>query len=141
MLIYKDSWSFNITFGLLNFKKSERLDITFCFNIKIRPLQHNFWKALNVSKCKDQTSWPLSKDLCIWWVMDWNWFVNQSPDLKSDWLWDIKLFSAKNLNILPNYVIRIFGLKLEVKKQGKSFLIVCCFFEDMDRIASFPFRG
>ena len=70
-----------------------------------------------------------------------NWFANQSPDLKPDWLWDIKLFSAKNLNILPNYVIRIFGLKLEVKKQGKSSLIVCSFSEDMDRIASFPFIG
>ena len=53
-----------------------------------------------MSKKTDRTSWPSSKDLYIWCVIDRSWLVQEPPGLKPDWFCDIKLFSVKNLNML-----------------------------------------
>ena len=68
IFVYNHSWPFHTTLCFLSFQKSVRilnrlLDITFCFDLKLRPLCHTISKALERSKNIDQTSWPLLKDL------------------------------------------------------------------------------
>ena len=105
ILDYEDSWPFNTTLCFLSFKKSVRVlkrlpDTLFCFNLKIRLICHTLSEAFDISKNIDRTSWLSSKDSYIWCVIDRSWLVQESPGLKPDWFYGIRLFSVKNLNIL-----------------------------------------
>ena len=63
--------------------------------------------AFNISRSTLQTSSPSSNDLDMSYVIDKSWLTQESPGLKPDSFYAIRLFSRKTENILLN--IKILG--------------------------------
>lgn len=78
------------------FQKIDRLpDITFCFNLKRRPLCLNLSKGLKYIWEYPDYLKILSKNLPISWVMDISWLVYESNSLKLNWFDEIVHFQYK----------------------------------------------
>ena len=52
-------------------------------------------------------------------LIDRSWFAQESPGLNPDWFWGIKLFSAKNINILSYNNLSNILIEASSKEMGQ----------------------
>ena len=105
ILVHEEYFPFSTTRCFLFDKKSiikfrSFPDIPFCFNLYVRPLCHTLSDALKILIKTPLTSYPLSNDLYISWVIANNWSVHESPGLNPDWFGELRLFLWKKWNSL-----------------------------------------
>ena len=102
-----------------SFKRYNRFpDITLRLNVRISPLCQTLSKPFDMSKNTPLTSWLLSENWYILWVIERSWFMQMSLVRKPDWLDDNKSFSFKTLYSLLNKSLSKILLQIGSKETG-----------------------